>query len=195
MRAIFGIGNPGRLYNETRHNIGFMILDRFADIYKLRYKPSKSNYYYTEGSIAASPFFLIKPTTYVNLSGEAALSFINEHSINLIDFLVVHDDINFPEGEIRLKISGGDGGHKGVKSIIYHLQSDQFPRIRFGIGNNFADGNLSDYVLSKFQNNSLDLIENSIKFAVILIEKFILYGTKGMLDYYSDYSKKNIEQS
>ncbi|MBN1638707.1 MAG: aminoacyl-tRNA hydrolase [Ignavibacteriales bacterium] len=195
MRAILGIGNIGSAYRETRHNIGFMILDKFAEKYKLKFKASKFDYYYTEGSISASQFFLIKPTTYVNLSGEAALTFCENYSIDVKDFLVVHDDINFPEGDVRLKISGGDGGHKGVKSIIYHLQSNQFPRIRFGIGNKFEECNLSDYVLDKFRDNSLDLIKNSIKFVVVLIEKFILFGTKGMLDYYSEYSKKIIEQS
>ncbi|MBN2572026.1 MAG: aminoacyl-tRNA hydrolase [Ignavibacteriales bacterium] len=194
MRAIFGIGNPGSAYSETRHNVGFMILDKFAELNKLKFRTSKFKYYYAEGSISASPFFLIKPTTYVNLSGEAALSFVEKHKIDIQDLLVVCDDVNFSEGEVRLKITGGDAGHKGLKSIIYHLQSNQFPRIRFGVGSNFESGNLSEYVLDKFENNTFDLIENSIKFAVVLIEKFILYGTKGMLDYYSDHTQKNVRQ-
>jgi len=127
-----------------------MLLDYFADKYNLKLSPSKNDYYFCEGKIGNSDYSLIKPTTYVNNSGIAALAAINHYGIDVADLLVVHDDINLDFSAIKTKISGGDGGHNGLSSIIYHLISDQFPRIRIGVGNNFRQGEMADFVLSDF---------------------------------------------
>ena len=184
MYLIVGLGNPGKKYELTRHNIGFIILDKFASKKNLHFK-KKENYQYVEGSIGSSTFFLIKPTTYMNLSGIAVSEFLSKTKINLENMLIVVDDVNLELGKIRLRKSGSDGGHNGLKSIIYHLESNQFPRLRFGIGNKFGEGELADYVLSKFSDEELSYINNSIEFSIELIEYFIQGGYKLMSDYFS----------
>lgn len=183
MYLIVGLGNPGKKYELTRHNIGFLILDKFASKKNLHFK-KKENYQYVEGSIGSSTFFLVKPTTYMNLSGIAVSEFLSKINIPLENMLIVVDDVNLELGKIRLRKSGSDGGHNGLKSIIYHLESNQFPRLRFGIGNKF-EGELAEYVLSKFSDEELSSIKDSLKFSIELIENFIQGGYKLMSDYFS----------
>lgn len=189
MRAVLGIGNPGKRYQNTKHNIGFILLDYLADEYKIKFAASGYDFYYTEGIIEQSEFVLVKPATYVNQSGVAAADLLKKYSLNSKDILVVHDDLNLELGQIKIKQSGGDGGHNGIVSIIYHLATDQFPRLRFGIGRKFQQGEMADYVLSKFSNDDFAYIEPSIKLTGKLIEEFIKGGTKQVLDYYSQVVK------
>ena len=176
MRCIVGLGNPGRKYFMSRHNIGFIVLDKLAEELNLEFSPSKFDFYKSEDTLGSSDFFLIKPTTYMNLSGTAVLDFTSNHHIPIENILVVYDDVNLPFGKIRLRKSGGDGGHNGIKSIIYNLQSDEFPRLRFGIGNNFSKGELSDYVLGSFDDEETEIMKEQIPFAVSLIQEFIIHG-------------------
>lgn len=195
MRAVIGLGNPGKKYESTRHNIGFIILDEIAYKHKLTFKPSKNDYLYSEGSILSSDFFLVKPTTYMNLSGIAIVDFLSKYLIPLNDILVIVDDVNLELGKIRLRQSGSDGGHNGLKSIIYHLQDDKFPRLRFGVGNKFEKGELADYVLDRFSQEELISIKESVNYTVELVEQFIVGGYKVMLDYFSKQNKlKNNSQ-
>lgn len=190
MFVVVGLGNPGLKYELTRHNIGFQILDRFAQKNRLKFRSSKKNYNYSEGVMNSSDFFLVKPTSFMNLSGEPLLNFLEDHPVDIENILVIVDDVNLQVGEIRLRKSGSDGGHNGIKSIIYHLQNDSFPRLRFGIGNEFQKGEMADFVLAKFAKEELDVINKSIELAIELIEKFISGGYKAMLDFYSK-SKKS----
>jgi PTH1 family peptidyl-tRNA hydrolase len=185
LKAILGIGNPGIRYELTRHNIGFIILDLLAEKHRLQFKPSKGNFLITKSELHASPFFLIKPTTYVNRSGIAALDLFDELKINIEDFLVVTDDVNLELGKIRIRLSGGDGGHNGIRSIIYHLKRDDFPRIRFGIGEEFPKGDMADYVLSKITDDEITTLKPRFNFIMELIERFIVDGTGSMLNHYS----------
>ncbi len=185
MRSIVGLGNPGKRYDFTRHNVGFQILNQFAKKNKIKFIASKRDYFYSEGLLRSSDFFLIKPITYMNLSGVAVLDFVSEYSIDLEDLLIVYDDVNLPPGRIRLRKSGSDGGHNGISSIIYHLQNDAFPRLRFGIGSDFEKGDMAEFVLAKFSDNEMKQVEESIDFAVDLIEQFIARGYKSMLDHFS----------
>ncbi len=188
MHVIVGLGNPGTKYELTRHNVGFLILDLFAKKHNLKFNASKFDYYYSEGLLSSSDFFLIKPTTYMNLSGIAVLDSLNEHQIAYEDLLVIADDVNLSLGQVRLRQSGSDGGHNGIKSIIYHLQNDSFPRLRFGIGNEFDKGEMADFVLSKFDQDEFLDIRKSIDFSMELTEQFILGGYKSMIDYFSRFS-------
>ncbi|MCK9280830.1 MAG: aminoacyl-tRNA hydrolase [Melioribacteraceae bacterium] len=190
MRVILGIGNPGSKYEFTRHNAGFMALDYFAIKHRLKFKPSKKDYYKAGGTIRATDFFLVKPTTFVNLSGIAASDIVDEFNINLEDLLIVADDINLEEGRIRIKKGGSDGGHNGLKSIIYQLQTNNFPRLRIGIGNDFERGDMSDYVLDKFDEDTLNEIKPSFDLCNDLILQFIIGGTKSMSDHFSKISKE-----
>jgi peptidyl-tRNA hydrolase, PTH1 family len=137
------------------------------------------------------PFIIIKPSCYVNNSGVAALQCINEYDLRPQDFLVVVDDVHLAFGEIRIRKSGGDGGHNGLNSIIYHLNTSDFPRIRFGIGEEFDNGYLSDYVLSKFSGNEIKVLTGLMNLTAHLIKAFIIGGSDFLL---SEYSRlKNIK--
>ncbi len=182
MRVILGIGNPGNLYKANRHNAGFILLDYFAKSHSLLFTPSKSDFYFCEGVIQDSKFLLVRPTTFINNSGTAAHFIIHNYGLAPQDLLVVHDDINLEISKIKIKISGGDGGHNGVSSIIYHLESDKFPRLRIGIGNKFEKGEMAEYVLSNFTREEKINLNDSFKFSSYLIEQFIIGGIKQLLD-------------
>ena len=188
MQVILGIGNPGKKYENTRHNIGFMILDEMARKRSLQFSPSKNDYYIAGSPKKASPFCFIKPSTYVNLSGIAAKQVLEEYEIETTNILVVSDDVNLPLGKIRIRKSGGDGGHNGLSSIIYHLNTDNFPRLRFGIGSEFENGTMADYVLNKFSKSDYIEIEDSMNISTQLIDDFIESGIDKML---SSFSKIN----
>ncbi len=180
-----GLGNPGKKYAMTRHNIGFIILDSFADKNKINFSASRIDFYKSEGTLMSSDFFLIKPTTYMNLSGEAVLDFITAYPLPLEDLLIVYDDVNLPIGKIRLRKSGSDGGHNGIKSIIYHLNNNEFPRLRFGIGSDFPKGEMANFVLDKFSPDENEIVNQGIDFSIELIEKFITGGYKSMADHFA----------
>jgi peptidyl-tRNA hydrolase, PTH1 family len=190
LRAVVGLGNPGKRYELTRHNVGFQILDKFAENNKLNFRPSKRDYYYSEGSSESSDFFLVKPTSYMNLSGEAVLDFLDTHPLDIENLLVVVDDVNLQVGQVRLRKSGSDGGHNGIKSIVYNLQSDLFPRLRFGIGSDFEKGEMSQFVLDRFKEEEIKIVSENMNFCVELMKEFISGGYKSMLDFYSRNSNK-----
>lgn len=195
MQAVLGIGNPGVKYVNTKHNAGFIIIDKFVEKHNLVYISSKGDYLFAEGKFRDKNFIIVRPTTYVNNSGLAALDILEKFEIPVQNFLTVFDDINLPTGNLRLRKSGGTGGHNGLESIIYHLQNDNFPRLRFGIGADFDEGFQADYVLSKFSDSELDKLKPNFNFAVELVEKFIENGLKEMTDHFSKFSnnfnKKN----
>lgn len=187
MKAIVGLGNPGSRYENTRHNIGFMVLDAFAKKHKLSFTPDKGEYYSVGSSlIETSHFYLYKPTTFMNLSGNAVSHILEKTNIDLDDLLVITDDINLPTGNIRYRESGGDGGHNGLSSIIYSLETNKFNRLRFGVGSEFEEGEMPNYVLDKFYENEKEIIRLGVEFSVKLIEKFIIDGKKEMMNFYSN---------
>lgn len=182
MKAIFGIGNPGTRYLFTRHNVGFIFLDYFAEKKSLIFKPSKFNYYKSEINHEEDKSFLIKPTTYVNLTGRAVKQFLDYYQLQPSDFLVIVDDINLPIGTYRLRKSGKDGGHNGLASIIYEIETENFARLRIGIGNSFNKGEMADYVLSTFTNEEKKELNNFFDSMILLIEAFIKGGIDEMLN-------------
>lgn len=185
MRALVGIGNPGLRYKNNRHNVGFQFLDFFASKKKLDFKESKLGYYYAEGELSNVPFVLIKPSTYVNLSGVSVLNCLNNYNIDIKDLIVIVDDINLEFASIRIRKSGGDGGHNGLSSIIYHLNTNEFPRLRFGIGNNFELGNLPDYVLSDFNEHEMKKLISTFEVSTQLLDSFIIGGLDLLLNTFS----------
>ena len=189
MRAVIGLGNPGKKYENTRHNIGFLVVERLAEKYNLGFKTSLHDFVYTESQIdETSDFILVKPTTYMNMSGTAIKALISEKSLNIEDIIVIYDDLNLEVGRIRPRRSGNDGGHNGVRSIITNLESESFPRIRFGIGNKFEKGKMVDFVLSKFSDSEMKLIEPQMSVTIDILEQFLRKGIQFMLDYYSKIS-------
>ncbi len=191
MRAIVGIGNPGSSYLNNRHNVGFQFLDFFSDKHKLFFKPSKFDFYFAEGKLLNNPFLLVKPTSYVNNSGIPVSTILKEYNIPLDNLLVIVDDINLPLGSFRLRKSGGDGGHNGLSSIIYHLNSKNFARLRIGIGNKFVPGEMPDFVLSDFNNEEHEVINKVFQICIGFIEDFVSDGIQKMFNSYSNIIKKN----
>lgn len=169
--------------------MGFLLLDYIAVQNKLTFK-SENDYLIAKGELQSSPFLFIKPTTYMNLSGEAVVYVKEKFNIDLDNLLIVHDDIDLSLGKIKIKQSGGDGGHNGIASIIYHLYSNKFPRLRIGIGNDFKEGEQVNFVLSKFTEAELSVLKNILELSFELINHFICNGMKSMLDYYSNLANK-----
>lgn len=182
MRGILGIGNPGSNYMRNRHNAGFLILDTLAKSKSLEFRPAKGDYYFALGKQNEESYCLIKPTTFVNRTGQAALQVIEEYKIDLVNLLVVCDDVNLKTGHFRIRKSGGDGGHNGLASLIYDFNSDLFPRLRIGIGNKFEEGQLSSYVLSDFSDEEEKILAAVIENSILLINEFIIDGYGAMQD-------------
>ena len=182
MRVIFGIGNPGTRYEFTRHNAGFLLLEYFSRKIAIRFKEAAGEYLEAAGTLGDQNFSLIKPVTFVNNSGIAARQVCDKYKIEPEDFLVVCDDSNLENTDVRVRLSGGDGGHNGLSSIIYHLMTDKFPRIRIGIGKSSKSEDLAEYVLSEFSKKELEEYQNIFKTCSLLIENFIIGGNKKMLE-------------
>lgn len=161
MKLIIGLGNPGSKYELTRHNIGYRILDYLADYLKVKFKPAKGEWYGASGNYNDFEFYLMKPTTFMNNSGEAVNDFLTSNNIPLNNVLVVYDDFQIPLGMIRIRTKGSDGGHNGIASIIYHLNTMSFPRMRIGIGKEslLNKEDFIDFVLSDFINEETKILK------------------------------------
>ncbi len=182
MRLILGIGNPGSKYNNNRHNVGFIILDHLASLNSISFTAARGDYYSATGSLGGNDYQLIKPTTFVNNSGLAAKQALGKYNLDVKDLLVIHDDVHLPHSDIRVKAKGGDGGHNGLNSLIYHLMSDEFPRIRIGVGNDFERGEMADYVLSDFRKEEIKALDENLDTIKRLMEEFITGGISKLLD-------------
>ena len=183
MKLIVGLGNPGSQYELTRHNIGFIVIDFFAEFLQIRFKEGKGDWLEAKGKLNDEDVYLLKPLTYMNNSGIAVREFIEMHDLNESDVLVVVDDFQIPLGMIRVRKDGSDGGHNGLSSIIYHLNSDEFPRMRIGIGKNedLKKEEFIDFVLGNFEKEEIEVIKKLIPVYIDCIKSFITDGvTKTM---------------
>lgn len=161
--VLCGLGNPGEDYRATRHNLGFWLLDFIADSYGGKWSYPREEYSSCEVSIRGRKALLVKPQTYMNLSGEALAALSEREAIDPERFVVLCDDTALPLGQIRLRRGGSDGGHNGLKSVIYHLNSTEFPRLRLGVGP-VPDGiEHADFVLSPFLEEEVKKAEDMIR--------------------------------
>lgn len=174
---IIGLGNIGPEYADTRHNIGFMIADAWAKQTGATFSNLRLSYY-TEISYKGKKIHLIKPTTYMNLSGKAVNYWMQELKIPVENILVVVDDIALPFGTIRLKPKGSNAGHNGLKSIEASLGRQDYPRLRFGVGDNYPKGRQVDYVLSGFDDDEKPELPVLIDKSIEMIQSFISAGTE-----------------
>ncbi|MBX2973806.1 MAG: aminoacyl-tRNA hydrolase [Flavobacteriales bacterium] len=172
---IIGLGNPGPEYADTRHNIGFQVLDHLAGIAEARFSPDRYGDR-AEMRHKGRTFILIKPSTFMNLSGKAVRYWMDKENIPAERVLVITDDLALPFGAIRIKPSGGAGGHNGLTSIIQLLGSEAFPRLRFGIGSDFARGRQSDYVLGGWNETERKTLPERIELAAKAVFQFGLLG-------------------
>jgi len=172
---IVGLGNIGEEYSHTRHNIGFQILDHFARHHQLDWQTVKLGDR-AEYKIKGRSFILIKPSTYMNLSGKAVLHHLRQEKLDPSQMLVITDDLNLPFGAIRLKSKGSDGGHNGLKDIQNTLQTTVYPRFRFGISNTFGQGQQVDYVLGEWSPEETKLMPERLQKSLEIIPSFGLSG-------------------
>ncbi|QEK11077.1 aminoacyl-tRNA hydrolase [Crassaminicella thermophila] len=175
MLVVVGLGNPGKQYEGTRHNVGFDTIDYLAYRNNISINKVKHKAVVGDGFINNKKVMLVKPQTYMNLSGRSLLEIVNFYKIDMDELIVIYDDIDTDVGKIRIRRKGSAGTHNGMKSIIYEIQSDQFPRIRIGIGKP-TYGNLADFVLGKFSKEEKEEIALSIKRAAEAVETFIKDG-------------------
>lgn len=161
MKVIVGLGNPGPKYETTRHNVGFLAIDVIADALGIEIRQTKWKGLYGEGTYQGHKVILLKPMTYMNLSGESMIELINFYKIPIENLLVLYDDLDLPLGKIKLRYKGSSGGHNGLKSIIAHLGTEQFQRVKMGIGRP-AFGDIVSYVLGQFPQDELGLLEDML---------------------------------
>ncbi len=185
MKLVIGLGNIGKEYENTRHNVGFMCLDRFAEKHGLKEESSRKYSFYRFRDC-----LLIKPKTFMNLSGEAYLSAQSKYC-EFEQILVVMDDIELPLGQIRIRTTGGDGGHNGLKSILSKIPSGDVPRIRIGIGRSL-EKTARDHVLENFDSDELKIIEPTLELTAKWLDLYIRFDLSNLLDEYSKFMKKPI---
>ncbi len=161
MKVIVGLGNPGDKYKGTRHNLGFDIVDHCAEQLNIQLNESKFQALYGSAIVDGEKVFLLKPLTFMNLSGEALRPFLDYYKIDVEDIVVIYDDLDLPVGKIRLRLKGGHGGHNGIKSLISHLGTNEFKRIRVGIDRPQHETVVS-YVLGKFREEEKRELQNAI---------------------------------
>lgn len=176
IRVIVGLGNPGKQYERTRHNVGFEVVEAFAKRNGLVFGARAARANCAEGVVGEQRVYVLQPLTFMNLSGEAVGAFVRQKPITPDHVLVVADDINLPVGKLRMRAGGSDGGHNGLKSLIAHLHTRDFPRLRVGVGAP-ADGSVQvDFVLGKFHPTDRDAIDEAIDRAAAAIETWLAEG-------------------
>lgn len=171
MIVIAGLGNPGMEYMNTRHNVGFNAIDLIADMYNIKVDRVKFKGVCGEGNIKGEKIMLLKPTTYMNLSGESLRSLMDFYKLESNQIIVIYDDISLPIGRLRVKEKGSAGGHNGIKSIINHLGTDVFARIKIGVG--APKGNLVNHVLGKFTKEEENILKDVLKVVVQAAERIV----------------------
>lgn len=177
MKIIVGLGNPTKKYSLTRHNVGFLAIDKIADTFFVKLKKSdRFGSLIGEGSFRGEKIFLMKPLAYMNLSGGPVSAFAGEKNIDSEDIMVVCDDIYLDLGKIRIRKSGSSGGHKGLKSVIENLGTNKFARIKIGIGQDEEGAGLSEYVLKKFSKKDFILVGKVLDVVADAVKTYLADG-------------------
>ncbi|MCX8129846.1 MAG: aminoacyl-tRNA hydrolase [Clostridia bacterium] len=179
---VVGLGNPGNKYDNTRHNVGFDTIDYLSAKHGIRITKLKHKALSGDGTISGQRVILVKPQTYMNLSGESVREIIEWYKIPLSNIILIYDDIDLAVGKIRVRPKGSSGTHNGMRSILYHVQSEEFPRIRIGIGRPPEGWALADFVLSKFNEQDRKLINASITNAADAVEAIIKSGVEAAMN-------------
>ena len=186
---IVGLGNPGDDYSQTRHNTGYMVLDAFAKASNIVFEDKRYGYV-AQTSLKGRKVFLLKPTTYMNLSGNAVRYWLNKENIDQKRMLVISDDVALPLGSFRLKANGSNGGHNGL-GHIQQLIGQDYPRLRMGIGNDFPRGAQIDWVLGKYDEEDMKTLQPALELGVEIIKSFVLAGIDITMNQYNKLGKKN----
>lgn len=181
---IVGLGNPGEKYENTRHNIGFKVLDFLAKEMECKFTVEK-HAEIARGKFKGRTLVLIKPTTYMNLSGKAVNYWMQQEKINIENILAVVDDLALPFGKLRMKGKGSDGGHNGLKDIQAVLQTQNYARLRFGVGNAFSKGRQIDYVLGEWSEEERKSLSSNIELGIEFIKAFATIGIERAMNFHN----------
>ncbi len=191
MKIIVGLGNPTDKYKGTRHNIGYMAIDKIAEANKITINQHKHKAMVGSGFIGAERVLLMKPLTYMNLSGESVRAAADFYKIEVEDILIIYDDISLEPGKLRIRKKGSAGGHNGIKSIIAHMGGDTFPRIRVGIGGERHPGmDLADYVLGHFDKEEMVVIDGALENAAKAAELIMADDMDAAMNQYNTPKQK-----
>ncbi|HHE08168.1 MAG TPA: aminoacyl-tRNA hydrolase [Chlorobaculum parvum] len=179
MKLIIGLGNPEPRYDGTRHNIGFEVVDRLASSFQATFKAGKGKYYEAKGCHRGESLLFIKPTTYMNLSGQAVMAAMQFYKVKRQDMLIICDDLNLPVGTIRLRAKGSDGGQNGLKHIIQQMGTNEFARLRIGIRKgDMPPGSFSSFVLGKFGEEDRGMMDKVVETSADAVLDFAIHGIK-----------------
>ncbi|MDE7016617.1 MAG: aminoacyl-tRNA hydrolase [Lachnospiraceae bacterium] len=195
MYIIVGLGNPGRKYENTRHNVGFMVIDELAGKFSIAVSEKKHKANIGKGIIGGEKAILVKPQTFMNLSGESVREIIDYYKIEeKTELIVISDDISLDVGTLRIRKKGSAGGHNGLKNIILHLGHDEFQRIKIGVGKKPEEYDLVDYVLGHFDRDDIGQIAESVKKAAEAVEAMIIDGTDSAMNQFNKKAEKGTGQ-
>lgn len=189
MLVIAGLGNPGRKYENTKHNMGFLTIDVLAEKHGIKVNKIKHKALVGEGMIGGKKVMLVKPQTYMNLSGQSLREIVAYYNIEPKDLMVVYDDVDIPAGSIRMRKKGSAGTHNGMKSIVYDLQFDNFPRLRIGIGTE-KRGDMINFVMTGFHGEEKDRIREAIETAAKALETWAEKGADIAMNSYNTKKQK-----
>jgi PTH1 family peptidyl-tRNA hydrolase len=184
VKVIVGLGNPGVHYERTRHNIGFQVVDRLAEINHILISTKRFKSLYGTGSIDSEKVILVKPVTFMNRSGEAVKKTINFFQVGIEDLIVIHDDLDLPFGRLRFKRRGSDGGHQGVRSIIESMGKNTFLRLKVGIGRSPQGMDPAEYVLASFDEIQESHLEGILSRAAESLKVMLLEGVETAMNRY-----------
>lgn len=184
MKLIFGLGNPGREYENTRHNVGFSLLDKIAESNQFCFCNSKFGASYLEYIIDGEKVMLIKPYKFINLSGEVVKKFVDYYKVDLTDILVIHDDMDMPLGRVKFVYDSSSGGHNGIKNIESFLNSKQYLRLKIGIGNR-GDALGCDFVLGKFNQNEKEILNMTYDKLLNVVDDFVTLSMTELMNKYN----------
>ncbi len=185
MYIIIGLGNPTREYRATRHNIGFDVITRISDDYHIPLDFKKHKAICGRGFIEGEKVVIAQPQTYMNLSGESVRELVDFYKVTPQDIIVIYDDVSLEVGQLRLREKGSAGGHNGIKSIISHLGTQEFPRIKVGVGDKPAGWDLADYVLSRFKAEEEPVIRDTLKRSSEAVKSIIKDGMESAMNIYN----------
>jgi PTH1 family peptidyl-tRNA hydrolase len=191
VKLLAGLGNPGRSYQKTRHNLGYRVVDLLAAKHKTKFKGGKGEYLHCRIEVEGRKVYLLKPLTFMNASGQAVFDSLRFFDLTPPELFVICDDAALPFGSLRIREKGSDGGHKGLRSIIYQLGTEEFPRLRLGIGPAPAEIDLEDFVLQRFKKEEGKSVEELIQRGSQAVESSIILGVRESMNRFN----KNLDRS
>lgn len=185
MYIVVGLGNPGDRFIQTKHNIGFITVDYLAERMGVKINKVKHKALIGEGALGGEKVMLVKPQTFMNLSGQSVMDIVGFYKVPLENLIVIYDDIDLPVGKVRIRPSGSSGTHNGMRNIIYLLGKQNFPRVRIGVGKQPDYMDLADYVMTKFTGEEVPLMEEAVKSSALAVEEIVKSGINIAMNKYN----------